>query len=902
VAPRGRSGVIPTRLTLSSRFLLATCIAVGFANAAFAPGCVERRRSTTAQGGAGGTVADCPANTVVAVGPGLGGAGNEVTIVGSAGAGGNGGNGGDGGGGAGGAGGGAKAACGSATADPLLYTKGYTADPAIRDNALRLAASLSEVEKQQQMSGLPQSGTGNFNVFEQEDNQDRNIKGFKFRDGPRGVNLHANGDGKHDYSTSFPVAMARGAAFDDDLEFHIGQAIGDEMLASGNTMMLAPTINILRHPAWGRAQETYGEDPFMLGRLGSAFVVGLQNYVAACPKHYAANNIENGRQSANAMMDEQTLREIYGRHFEMTIEEGGAASIMAAYNLVNGAKATQNGHILNDLLRTDFGFQGFVLSDWWAMPNGANLATMPSVLEATAVEAVKAGMDMELPWRYNYSTLTTAVSDGSLTSAELTTSTARIIEQKLRFRVDSLSAVTIGCRAQFTSYDRDNAEIKKNDESNPAIGMSHLDLAEVAAREGMVLLKNANNTLPINRATVHNIAVIGANVTFTIQSSQDQNGCSSNCPIDFSTNVRTGDLGSSRVFHDPAKALGPFDGITEAAGSGITVTRGNTAAAAANADFVVVVAGLTPEDEGEEYTGAGDRTNRAPGAPVQTVNLSLDPKRNVGVQNSLITAVAAMGKPMVVVLQGGSVITMPWFANVPAVVMAWYPGQMGGRALGKLLFGDANNWGKLPLSWAASEADLPEFAAFNGTTLMPYAIGYRWYDENTSRQLLRTAPTARPMGFGYGLSYSTFSYSNLQVPCSTVPKDGVVNVTVDVTNNSERAGDEIVFLFVSYGHTTSPRRPIKELKAYKRVQLAGRNPADPNAMDGHAKRITLPLRVKDLKYWDTAMNQWNVETGNVRVIVAPSAAAANDVLATPAAPCAGGAGVDCALTDTFQVN
>ena len=130
-----------------------------------------------------------------------------------------------------------------------------------------------------------------------------------------------------------------------------------------------------------------------------------------------------------------------------------------------------------------------------------------------------------------------------------------------------------------------------------------------------------------------------------------------------------------------------------------------------------------------------------------------------------------MGKPMVVVLEGGSIIKMPWLANVPAVVMAWYPGQMGGRALGKLLFGDENNWGKLPLSWAATDADLPEFASFSGTTVMPYAIGYRWYDENTSRQLLRTAPTARPMGFGYGLSYSKFSYGNLQVPCSDVSED-----------------------------------------------------------------------------------------------------------------------------------
>ncbi|HXU00018.1 MAG TPA: glycoside hydrolase family 3 N-terminal domain-containing protein, partial [Polyangia bacterium] len=817
---------------MSGRLLVLSSLVAALGGAAFGPGCVERRRhlepaSTGGMGGMGGGTGGMPAactdDPPYGLGPGLGGAGNEVVISGSAGAGV------AGTGGAGGAGGGAaKTACAAATADPLPYTRGYTANPTVRDDAQRLAASMSDAEKQQQMSGLPQSGTGNFNVFQQEDNTDRGVRGFKFRDGPRGVNLNANGDGKHDYSTSFPVAMARGAAFDDDLEFHIGQAVGDEMLASGNTMMLAPTINILRHPAWGRAQETYGEEPFLLGRLGSAFVAGVQRYVGACPKHYAANNIENGRQSANATMDEQTLREIYARHFEMVVKEGGASSVMAAYNLVNGTKSTQNKHLLTDVLRDDFGFQGFVLSDWWAMPNGANLATMPSVLEATAIEAVHAGLDMELPWRYNYSTLTTAVADGALMSSDLTTGAARILEQKMRFHVESLND-TLGCRAGFTTYDTANAEIKKNDEVDPAIGKSHLDVAEIAALESIVLLKNQGNTLPINRANVRKIAVVGAKVTYSVQSSQDQSGCSNNCSLDFSTNVRTGDLGSSRVFHDPAKARGPFDGIKEVAGAGITVTQANTAAAAADADFIVVVAGLTPEDEGEEYTGAGDRTVRAPGAPTSTVNLGLDPKRNGGVQSALITSVIALNKPMVVVLEGGSIVTMPWLANVPAVVMAWYPGQLGGRALAKLLFGDANNWGKLPLSWAASESELPEFANFSGTTRMDYAIGYRWYDQNPTKQLLRTAATARPMGFGYGLSYSTFNYSNLQVPCATVPQDGVVNVTVDVTNTSARAGDEIVFLFVSYGHTTSPRRPLKELKAYKRVSLAGRNPADPDA-------------------------------------------------------------------------
>ena len=295
----------------------------------------------------------------------------------------------------------------------------------------------------------------------------------------------------------------------------------------------------------------------------------------------------------------------------------------------------------------------------------------------------------------------------------------------------------------------------------------------------------------------------------------------------------------------------------------------------------MVIAGLTPEDEGEEYTGAGDRTALAAGASVSSVNLGLDPKHYRGVQNGLIA-----GGPRDGETDGGRAgrrqrHQMPWLANVPAVMMAWYPGPAGGRALGKLLFGDANNWGKLPLSWAASEADLPEFASANGTTEMDYAIGYRWYDQNPTGSCCARGPAARPMGFGYGLSYSTFSYSNLQVPCSDVGKTGVVNVTVDVTNTSQRPGDEIVFLFVSYGHTTSPRRPLKELKAYRRVQPGGARPGRSDAMDGHAKRITLPLRVKDLKYWDTRQNSWQVESGDVRVIVAPSAAVANDALATP---------------------
>jgi beta-glucosidase len=739
-----------------------------------------------------------------------------------------------------------RMACQSATSDPLPYTGGYVQNAATKQAAQNLAATLSDAEKAQQMRGLTQSGTANYNVFQQEDNTAKGIKAFMFRDGPRGVNINANGDSKNDYSTAFPVAMARGAAFDVDLENQIGQAVGDETLASGNTMILAPTTNILRHPLWGRAQETYGEDPFLLGRLGSAFVSGVQQYVAACAKHYAANNIENGRATATAVMDEQTLHEIYARHFDMMINDGGVAAIMAAYNLIQspanpggGAlKSTQNKHLLTDLLRTEFGFKGFVLSDWWAMPNG-NSVPLPaaSVLQDTAATAVNAGLDMELPWSYNYSQLPALVTASRLTTAQLTASAALILEQKMRFKVDKLNS-TLGLKTPTTTYNTSTSSIENN--------QAHIDLAEQAALESMVLLKNDNNTLPINRSSVHNIAVIGATVGYSVTVTGQDGG-----NIDFTTNIRTGDLGSSRVFADPAKSVGPFAGIQAAAGSGITVTRGSSASNVGNADFVVVVAGLTPQDEGEEYTGAGDRRN-----------LALDGKASSAVQNNLISQVAALHKPMVVVLEGGSVIdTTSWLANVPAVVMAWYPGMVGGKALGKLLFGNDgaghnfNFSGKLPITWPNSLNDEPTFSDSSGSTTMDYYLGYRRFDQ------MHITPQ---FAFGYGLSYSgAMSYSNIQVPCTTVPKDGVVTVTVDVANPSSVAKDEVIFLFVSFPSTTRRRGP-KEMKAFRRVTLTAQG--TPNA----ALRVELPLRVKDLKVFDQATNQMIVESGPVQVWVGPS--------------------------------
>jgi beta-glucosidase len=724
----------------------------------------------------------------------------------------------------------AKIACAN-VAYSDAWTPGYTPDPTVLAKVQTTLASMTLTQQANQMRGT-NSGAGaggNFtDNFRSPDDTMAQIAGFTFRDGPRGVCLNAElPAGKSGYSTAFPVPSGRGATFDLALEEQIGEAIGDEMLASrtqfgkANTMLLAPVINILRHPAWGRAEETYGEDSFLLGRFGSAFTTGAQKYVAACAKHYAANNIENGRASENAIVDERTLREMYTRHFGAVIQDAGVACVMASYNLVNGQHATGNSHLLTDILRTDMGFQGFTMSDWWAIPGG-NMTLPASTLQANAISSIGAQLDMEMPWSYAYSEIESLVP-AQLTNKQIATAAGRVLQQKFRFKATALTG-TVGLQTPVTTFDSTNS-IANN--------AAHITLARQAALESMVLLKNANSTLPIIRTKVKTVAVIGAQVPFTVSTF---NG-GKQATIDFPNNVRLGDMGSSRVFSDPAKSTTPFQGIQAVAGTGITVVSGNTATAAANADFVVVVAGLTPQDEGEEYTGAADRSN-----------FELDDKNNTTTQDTLITAVAALNKPMVVVLEGGSVISMPWLAQVPAVVMAWYPGMDGGTALGKLLFGDVNFSGKLPVTWPKQWADEP---AFPGSTLTAdYHVGYSWFDNNKIQPLF---------AFGSGLSYTTFKYDYMNVPCSTVSKGGVVSVAVGITNTGTVAGDEVAFLFVSY--PTGITRPAKELKGFYRATAVA---------PGQTAQITIPLRISDLKYWDTTSNSWQIQTGTYNIMVGPS--------------------------------
>ena len=730
----------------------------------------------------------------------------------------------------------------------LPYATGYTISASAASQANSAVQSMSDTQKQNQLRGTSIMQFDDIfrtahNLSDSSYADTGSIKEFQFSDGPRGVNLDAvKTAGTQGYSTVFPVPSLRGATFDVDLENQIGAAMGDELIAAKRTMLLAPTVNILRHPAWGRAEETYGEDSFLLGRMGSAYTIGAQTYGPACAKHFAANNIERNRDNGDvAQMDEQTLREIYGRHFEMIVRDGGVSCIMAAYNQLQvGSEScsaqtcscTQKTHLLTDILRNDFGFKGMIISDWWAMPGGQSPAGGTATESSEARGALMAGLDIEMPWNLNFSQLPAV--DATQNAAVL-----HVVTEKFRFNVATTTG-QLGLKPPTTVFNTSSYSITNSD--------AHIALAKQSALEGMVLLKNNGSILPIKSGgNIQKVAVVGLSVPWTLA------GVSANGSVNFPVDARIGDLGSSRVNVDPAKAIGPYAGIMSAAPAGITVLPGHDLAAAQSADFVVVVAGLTPHDEGEDYTIKPDDSDR-------DGSLALDGKTGGTLQNGFISQVAALGKPMVVVLEGGSVIDVSaWEPMVPAIVMAWYPGQSGGAALGQLLFGQANFSGKLPITWPKSISDEPRFSGSDAapsslTTAMGYYLGYRWFDTQGRTPLY---------AFGAGLSYTKFDYSNLQVPCATVTKNGVVGVTVDITNSGTVAGDEVAFLFVSWPNskvTTRKALNYKELKGFKRVTLTA----------GQAKRVSIPIRLSDLNYWDTGSNSWQIETGTVKVMVGPS--------------------------------
>ena len=694
-----------------------------------------------------------------------------------------------------------------------LETTEQLSDQQIEARARELLAQLTLDEKIKMMSGDPSfwkgladmmSGGYNAHPWPAGAISRLGIPGIRFADGPRGVNMYG--------ATTFPVSMARGATFDPELEERIGDVIGRELRAMGANFFGGVCINLLRHPAWGRAQETYGEDPVHLGEFGAALVRGVQRHAMACAKHYALNSMENARFTVDVTIAPRPLHEIYLPHFKRCVDEG-VASIMSAYNSMNGEWAGQNHTLLTSILKEMWGFEGFIMTDFiWGMRDSK--------------KAALAGQDVEMPFRMHHNLhLKQLVESGEVPVSRIDDAAFRVLRQQIRF-----------------AQGRDPQNYTLEEVGSEA----NLAVAREAAEKSIVLLKNEGDLLPLK--AVNKMAVIGR----------------------LASQPNTGDAGSSNT--QPAYVITPLQGLKEALSdqTEIAYDDGSDPARAAQiareADVVILVVGYTSHDEGE-YVSPDTMAELAKLYPPPAVDemqivqamqgaipqestmlpggdrklLTLHPN-----DEALIQAVAAVNPRVVVAMMGGSaIITENWRAQVPAILMLWYPGMEGGRAFANILTGKANPSGKLPCIFPKRAEDLPDYEI--DATAITYDLwhGYRKLERDGN---------APAFPFGFGLSYTTFELSNLRIDHALTSTEPLV-ASVDVTNTGTVAGDEVVQFYVAVRNSKVERAP-KELKSFKRVSL----------MPGALQSVSVRLRAEDLAYYDEA-NGWTVEDADYELIV-----------------------------------
>ena len=602
------------------------------------------------------------------------------------------------------------------------------------------------------------------------------IPGFHFADGPRGC-VVGN-------ATAFPVPMARGASFDPELEEQIGEAIGRELRASGATYTGAVCMNLLRHPAWGRAQETYGEDPHHVGDMAVAFMTGLQHHVLACMKHFALNSMENSRFRVDVTASERVLHEVYLPHFRR-VAEAGVASVMSAYNSVNGEWCGQNRTLLIDILRDEWGWDGFVTSDFiFGLRDAAR--------------SVRNGLNVEMPFRQQRAQeLGEAITSGDLLIEDVDTRVAETLATLLRFdpllRRPAPDLSVIACS-------------------------EHRMLARRSATGSMVLLKNEGHLLPLSAGGLKRVAVIGRLAAIS----------------------NLGDGGSSDVH--PPSVVTPLDGLRayllptpDARDSAVEIVHSDfDASIALSVDVAIVVVGYTRDDEGEyiDNAGTGKLTSLFP--PMDHPELGLDatsprrPRREgqepvmmaLGgdraslrlreADEELIAAVCAANANTIVAVMCGSAVVMPWLALPRSVLMLWYPGMEGGHALADVLFGEVDPGGRLPFVVPANEEDLVPFSRDADRATYDLFHG-QWQLERDNK------PVVFP--FGFGLSYASFRFGEPTVNSPVNPLTGErFDVEVPVSNIGSRAGSCVVQIYAGRSDSAWDR-PASRLIGFRKVHL-----------------------------------------------------------------------------------
>ena len=603
-------------------------------------------------------------------------------------------------------------------------------------------------------------------------------------DGPHGLRKQA---GESDHlglnpsvpATCFPTASAVANSWDAALGEEIGAALGEEAAAQEVSVVLGPGLNMKRNPLCGRSFEYFSEDPYLAGKLAAGYIRGIQSKgVAACPKHFAVNSQETRRMASDSIVDERTLREIYLTGFEIAVKEGHPRSIMSSYNLVNGTYANENKHLLMEILRGEWGFDGAVITDW----GGSNDHAL----------GVKNGSTLEMP----------APGGDSVRELLAAVESGKISESDIDARLSELLPLVFDTKAALDAAPR---------EFDAA---AHHALARRAAAESLVLLKNEGSLLPL--AAGSKVAVIG----------------------DFAKNPRYQGAGSSMVNSTQVDVL--LDKLIDSELNVIGYQQGfdrhgkpdaalqkSACELATQADTVILCMGL---DEIAESEGL-DRSN---------LRLAQN-------QVDLLQAVAAVNQKIVVVLYSGSVVETPWLDNCQALLYAALGGQAGAGAVADALTGKVNPCGKLAETWPLTYADVPSAADFaTRRKTVEYReglyIGYRYF---------ATAEKAVRFPFGYGMSYTTFAYSDM-----AADEQGV---SLTVTNTGSVAGTEIVQLYVAKKNSEL-FRPAKELKGFARVTLA----------PGEKQRITITLDDKAFRFWNVKANRWEIEGGEYELLVGAS--------------------------------
>lgn len=587
-------------------------------------------------------------------------------------------------------------------------------------------------------------------------------------------------------ATCYPTGSAIGSSWNTELLHEIGVALGVEGREMGVELLLGPGINMKRTPLGGRNFEYYSEDPCLSGELGAAFVNGLQSQgVGASLKHFACNNQEFEKMVTSSEVDERTLREIYLSAFERIIKKANPWTIMCSYNLLNGSYTSENEHLLNDILREEWGYEGVVLSDWTAVND--------------RIRGLKAGLDLEMPGpaHYNTTAIVEAVRKGILSEEQLDKSVRRILTL-----VEQVTA---------------------NQDKQETAAIDYHALARKAAAESIVLLKNDNGILPIRSNQVNSIAVIGR----------------------FAKQPRIQGAGSAKV--TPTRMDIPWEEMKQAAGDHITFSYAEgyplddhidetlieqSAALAAKSDLAVLFVGQPEYAESEMHDLKG-------------IDL---PEHQV----KLIQAVVAVQPKCIVVTSSGSAMAMrPWVQHVPGVLHSWLTGQGSGRAIAEILFGLTNPSGKLSETFPVKLSDNPSHMRIRGENGKLYYreglfVGYRYYDR---KELAPQFP------FGHGLSYTTFSYSDMKVS----QHDRGVKVSLEIENTGTITGKEVVQLYV-HDEECKWTRPEKELKAFTKIELK----------PGEKKEVVFELQERDFAYYNTKYNRWTADSGFFKLAVGSS--------------------------------